>query len=202
MPAGSRRTLGKNRWLSSFVILKAGACLLASTGFFHFMGLQTLIPVSEYLSTSYRPDREFLDGAVVERNVGERDHSRVQTDLSTYLNVRAETWQIHVFVEQRVQVKATRYRVPDICVVSGAEPEGQILTSPPLACIEILSKDDRWSDVQERIDDYVSFGVPHVWIVDPRIRKAYVCGAEGMREVSELRVTDSAIVVPLTAVFK
>ena len=166
------------------------------------MGLQTLIPVSEYLSTSYRPDREFLDGVVVERNVGERDHSRVQTDLSTYLNVRAETWQIHVYVEQRVQVKATRFRVPDICVVAGTEPEGQILTSPPLACIEILSKDDRWSDVQERIDDYVSFGVTHVWIVDPRIRKVYVCGTEGMREVSELRVTDSAIVVPLTAVFK
>ena len=160
--------------------------LVAGTGFFRFMGLQTLIPVSEYLSTSYRPDREFLDGAVVERNVGERDHSRVQTDLSTYLNVRAETWQIHVFVEQRVQVKATRYRVPDICVVAGAEPEGQILTSPPLACIEILSKDDRWSDVQERLDDYISFGVAHVWIIDPRIRKAYVCAPVQLAKLQSL----------------
>src|ERR1019366_7939929 len=110
------------------------------------MELQTLITVGEYLSASYRPDREYLDGMVVERNVGERDHSRVQTDLSTYLNVRAEHWGIRVFVEQRVQVRPTRFRVPDICVVAGPEPEEQILTSPPLACIEILSKDDRWSD--------------------------------------------------------
>jgi len=54
------------------------------------MELQALIPVSEYSSTSYRPDREYLEGVVVERNMGEREHSRVQTDLSTYLNVRAE----------------------------------------------------------------------------------------------------------------
>ena len=94
------------------------------------MELQTLITVSEYLSTSYRPDREYLEGTVTERNAGERDHSRVQTDLSTFLNVRADAWGIRVFVEQRVQVKPTRFRIPDICVVAGPEPEEQILTSP------------------------------------------------------------------------
>ena len=33
---------------------------------------------NEYLATSYRPDREYVDGAVVERNLGEHDHSRLQ----------------------------------------------------------------------------------------------------------------------------
>ena len=157
--------------------------------------------MAEYLSTSYRPDCDYVDGLVLERNVGERDHSRVQTDLSTYLNVRSSQWGIHVFVEQRVQVKATRFRVPDICLVAGAEPDEQILTSPPLACIEILSKDDRWSQVQERIDDYLTFGVRYVWVIDPRSRKAYEFTAEGMREVRELRMNDPEIYVPLEALF-
>jgi len=101
-----------------------------------------------------------------------------------------------------VQVKPTRFRMPDICVVAGPEPHEQILTSPPFACIAILSKDDRWSEVQERVDDYLSFGVRHVWIIDPRSRKAYLCAAEGMREVAELRAANPDLAIPLAAVFK
>ena len=33
------------------------------------MSTATLIPVEEYLSTSYRPDRDYIDGEVRERNV-------------------------------------------------------------------------------------------------------------------------------------
>ncbi|PWU04452.1 MAG: Uma2 family endonuclease [Terriglobia bacterium] len=165
------------------------------------MATGTLISVQEYLSTSYSPDRDYLDGMVVERTVGEKDHSRLQTDLSTYLNVRAKQWRMHVYVEQRVQVKPTRFRVPDICVVAGAEPEEQIFTAPPLVCIEILSKDDRWSAVQERIDDYLSFGVPHVWVIDPRSRKAYEFTPAGMHEVQELRIAEPDIRVPLRELF-
>ena len=166
------------------------------------MAAGTLISVEEYLRTTYRPDRDYVDGAVIERNVGEKDHSRLQTDLSTFVNVRARQWSIAVFVEQRVQVKARRFRVPDICVVAGSEPDEQIFTTPPLVCIEILSKDDRWSDVQERIDDYLSFGVRHVWVLDPRSRKAYDFTSDGMHEVNELRAEQPEISVPLQALFK
>jgi len=120
----------------------------------------TLIPVEEYLSTSYRPDREYVDGTLVERNVGEWDHSELRMALSAYLFNRRRELNIHVLPEQRVQVKATRFRVPDVCVVTGDEPREQILTSPPFLCVEILSKDDRMSEMQERIDDYLSFNNP------------------------------------------
>lgn len=166
------------------------------------MAAGTLITVQEYLSTSYRPDRDYVDGAVVERNVGEKDHSRLQTDLSTYLNVRAKQWGISVFVEQRVQVKPTRFRVPDICVIAGAAPDEQVFAAPPFVCIEILSKDDRWSQVQERIDDYLSFDVRHVWVLDPRSRKGYDFTANGMHEVKELRTEHPEVRVPLEALFE
>jgi len=36
-----------------------------------------MVSLEHYLDTSYSPDREFVDGVVVERDVGERPHSRV-----------------------------------------------------------------------------------------------------------------------------
>ncbi len=40
------------------------------------------IPLSEYLGTSYRPDCDYLEGELLERNVGELDHSRSADDAS------------------------------------------------------------------------------------------------------------------------
>jgi Uma2 family endonuclease len=94
------------------------------------------------LSTNYRPDCDYVDGRIVERNVGEKDHSRLQAQLTIYLGILAKQSRIHVYVEQRVQVLATRFRIPDVCVVLDQEPDEQIFTAPPFICIEILSKDD------------------------------------------------------------
>lgn len=44
------------------------------------------VPLSEYLDGAYRPDREYIDGELLERNVGELDHSRFQMLLSRYLS--------------------------------------------------------------------------------------------------------------------
>ena len=82
----------------------------------------TLISVSEYLSTSYRPDCDYVDGEVLERNLGELDHCKLLRKLILYFGVRKKQWRIHVFPEQRVQVSKTRFRVPDVCVVAGADP--------------------------------------------------------------------------------
>ncbi len=45
------------------------------------MAVETLIPVEEYLRTSYSPDVEYVDGALVERNVGDWLHSLVQRNI-------------------------------------------------------------------------------------------------------------------------
>jgi hypothetical protein len=82
----------------------------------------TVVTLSEYLATSYRPDCEYLDGELLERNVGEWDHSRLQSLLSCYLCNREKQWGILVVIEQRVQVKASRFRVPDISVLAGPPP--------------------------------------------------------------------------------
>ncbi len=145
----------------------------------------TFVSLSEYLETSYRPECEYLDGDVLERNVGEWDHSRLQMLLSRYLSNREAQWGILVAPEQRVQVRPTRFRVPDIAVLTGQAPTGGIVKEPPFLCIEILSPRDRVEEMQERIDDYLSFGVRYVWLIHPRTRRAFVYTVEGVAEVKD-----------------
>jgi Uma2 family endonuclease len=81
------------------------------------MATGTLIPVEEYLRTSYEPDMEYVDGQLVERSVGERRHSRIQTLLAIELGSREHERGFEVFTEQRIVIQPRRrYRVPDICV--------------------------------------------------------------------------------------
>jgi Uma2 family endonuclease len=87
-------------------------------------------------------------------------------------------------------------------VVAGDEPQEQVFTSPPFLCIEILSKDDRMSEMQERIDDYLSFGVRYIWVIDPRTRRAYIHTSGVIHETRDMLRTDNpGIAIPLDEVF-
>ena len=166
--------------------------------------LPTLVSVDEYLHTVYEPDCDYIDGVILKRNVGEKDHGKVQLAILFYLWGRRKRWSLFVIQSQRVRISSTHYRVPDICVVVGPEPDEQIFTSPPFLCIEILSPEDRMSRMQQKIDDYLAFGVRFIWVVDPQTRKAWIYTSEGSREVRDgmLRTENPEILVPLDAVFE
>jgi Uma2 family endonuclease len=164
---------------------------------------RALISVEEYLASVYKPDCDFVDGEVLERNLGERDHAHLQIALGAYLYTRRKEWNITPLTEMRVQVTSTRFRIADICVVLGDTPE-QILTKPPFLCIEILSSEDRWVRVEARINDFLAMGVPFVWVIDPQTRQAYISTpADGLREVKDgiLRTENPSFSVPLNELF-
>jgi Uma2 family endonuclease len=165
---------------------------------------RTLISVEEYLASSYEPDCDYVDGHIEERNLGEWNHSKIQRKLVACLVGRYEKDGIEVMPELRVQVKAKRFRVPDVCVVLG-DPGEQILTKPPFLCIEILSPEDRMSRIKERVDDYLAMGVPYAWVLDPQTKQAYcVTLADGWREVTDgvLRTDHPVLEVPLSEIFR
>jgi Uma2 family endonuclease len=163
-----------------------------------------LVSVAEYMSTSYHPDREYIDGQVIERNLGERTHSATQGDVIVYLATRSDEFGIEVFPGVRIQVSPTRFRVPDVTVVTLSQEQGQIFTNPPHLCIEILSRDDTMQYMQQKIDDYLTFGVPYVWIINPRNQKGYVVTTNGMFEAKSgvLETKNPAISVPLAILFE
>jgi Uma2 family endonuclease len=159
------------------------------------MSSATLVSVQEYLSTPYRPDRDFVDGDVQERNLGELEHSLLQTAIATWFWNKKAEWSVLSVVEQRVQVSPTRFRIPDVTVLRSDQPREPVITEPPLILIEVLSKDDTLRSVRERVDDYLNFGVQHVWIVDPATRRAYVCSPTGFQEPEQ-----GVLVVPNTPI--
>jgi Uma2 family endonuclease len=163
---------------------------------------KALVSVEEYLNTSYEPDCDYVDGELVERNLGEFDHAGLQTLIAVYLNRYWDAGFITV-VEQRVQVSRTRFRVLDVCVVRAQKPMPQIFRTPPVIAIEILSPDDRLKVMQKRIDDYLAFGIPNVWLIDPQERRAFVYTPEGSLQSKDLilRARECEIVLPLTEVF-
>jgi len=168
------------------------------------MAASTQISVDEYLRTSYRPDCDYVDGEVLERNLGERDHSRPQGLIYAFFFNREKEWRIVVLPEQRVQVKPHRFRIPDVCVLREDAPDEPIVHTPPLICIEILSKDDTFKSLTERLDDYLAMGVPNIWVIDPHTHRGYVYNADGFLEAKDgvLRATNSEIAVPLASIFE
>jgi len=161
------------------------------------------VTVEEYLRTAYRPDCDYVDGQVEERNVGEYDHGLLQTLLAVLFTNNRQVWNVRTVTDVRMQVSEHRFRVPDVLVLRADAPKEQILTHPPLIAIEILSPEDRLSRFQARINDYLAFGIEHIWIVDPEGRTAYTADAGGLHVVQsgELAVPGTAIRVVLSEVF-
>lgn len=155
-----------------------------------------MIPVEVYLTSVYRPDCDYVDGEVIERNFGDRDHSFVQAALGSYFFERRKSWGIHVYPELRLHVRSGTYRIADLCVALSPER--------PFLCVEIQSPEDRFSNFMSRIDDYFTMGVPNVWIVDPARRCAFVATPAGdlHRVTDVLRTTNPILEVPLTEIFE
>jgi len=80
----------------------------------------TLISVEQYLATSYRPDCDYVDGRIEERNLGEWDHSKLQAAITAFFYQRRKAWNISVAPEQRVQV----YPFPDSRYLRGSRRAG------------------------------------------------------------------------------
>ena len=93
------------------------------------------VRLSEYLGHTYHPDCDYIEGVLQERNAGEISHSEAQTKLTVYACIH-----FHGFwtgVEVQVQVKADRFRIPDVTIMRGAQPSGRIITTPPEVAVEV-----------------------------------------------------------------
>ncbi len=165
------------------------------------MSSLALVPLSDYLARTMDPDCEYVEGRLVERNVGEINHGDAQGRTYAYILFSARGFWAGVGI--RVQVRPDRYRVPDVVVVRGGRPAGRIITSPPEVAVEVLSPEDRAADVQDKIDEYLQFGIASVWLIDPERQRAWIHTKEGADEASDRVLRNSAgdLEVPLSAVF-
>jgi Uma2 family endonuclease len=168
------------------------------------MSVQTLVPIEEYLNTSYSPDREYRDGVVLERNVGSEPHSWLQAQLARYFNSRRKQWNIKAYTELRIKVREDWYPIPDVCVYTEPIFKGRYPSIPPLLWIEILSPDDRMIDVWEKANELLKCGVPYVWIIDPETLESELRTGSGVTQIKDkiLKIPETPIVIPLIDVLE
>ena len=162
---------------------------------------QLPISVSEYLHTSYRPDCDYVDGVVEERNLGEFDHASVQRALLVWFIKQEGKLGVRAYPELRVQVSPTRFRVADICVLSTAAPREQIIQTPPVAIIEILSPEDRVNRYLERLEDYRRMGIRNLWVIDPAGRRGFDFSSGNWVETTSFADPNTGIRLDLNSLF-
>ena len=97
----------------------------------------TQVLLEEYLSTDYEPDCDYVDGELEERNVGEQEHSITQAFFIKWLAKHEDDWKLEACPEIRMRVSRGRVRVADIAVLPLNRSFEAVLTTPPVAIIEI-----------------------------------------------------------------
>lgn len=163
----------------------------------------TLISLDEYLHGIWEPDREYVDGEILERNMGEKDHGAWQAALVRLLSGWRQSANIQVIPELRVRTSPGHYRIPDVVVLDRNAPDEQVITHPPLLCVEILSPEDRIGHMEDKIEEYFRMGVRAVWVIDPRRKIAYQCQGPAVSDwkpVETLLVPGSPIALELQAI--
>jgi Uma2 family endonuclease len=128
-----------------------------------------LVSVDEYLSTSYEPDVEFVDGVLVEEGMPTAFHQLLSAILLRCFFHYEKNFRIKALADVRTQIiERARYRLPDVMVYTTPAPFTRIMTRVPDIVIEILSPDDRQTEILARFGDYEDLGVAHLIHMIPR----------------------------------
>jgi len=147
-----------------------------------------LMTMDEYLRTSFRPDCDFVDDHIEERNFGEYKHGFCKWKSGSG-SARREQWNVRVVGELRTRVAADRIRIPDVSVVyDDAATSERVRVTAPLIAIEILSPEDRLPRVLVRLEDFRKMGIQNIWLLDPEERIAFTYTSSGLRQVEASRI--------------
>jgi Uma2 family endonuclease len=122
---------------------------------------------------------ELVKGRFIEMSPTGYPHGAVEARLARLLGNFVDDKKLGIVISGEAGIITQRnpdtVRGADIAYISQArltkaKAEGY-LDVPPELVVEVVSPSDRWSDINERVDEYLACGVDEVWIVDPRTRR-------------------------------
>ena len=159
----------------------------------------TLVSVDEYLRTNYKPACEYRDGVLTQKPMPTGKHAFLQTRIGHYiLSAYNQFW---VGSELTVRLSDDRYVVPDVAVQYLDRVQNPYPTKPIPLCVEIISPEDRFSEVMAKGQEYLDWGVPIVWIIDPEKCRAWEFTRErGLHEAHET-LTAGEISISVASLF-
>jgi Uma2 family endonuclease len=165
---------------------------------------KTQIGVEEYLGLVFpdRPEPDYVHGEVVERSLPTLVHGQIQALLVLLFGRLLPKVHLTIFTEPRLQIEPDLFRVADFAVCQGPRPEERYPTTPVFVAIEIVSPDDRYSELTQRLEDYRRWGVPHIWLVDPQLKRLYEYSQAGLLQYPNLRLPEFDFEISSQELFK
>ncbi len=150
---------------------------------------KTEITAEQYLRMTFEHDAEFVHGEIVERAMPDYIHGRLEFLISLVFGRLIQSHRLYPCLEVRMKLAPDVYLIPDVAVF--AEPPLQpVPDTPPLIAIEILSKDDRHSDLMQKLEEYLAWGVANIWVVDPITKRFSAYTRLGLQNVSSFSLPD------------
>ena len=124
---------------------------------------------------------ELIDGRIVHMSPTGDEHGAIEFNLGSELRAfvrqhnlgRVTGGEVGIYIRRRPD----RIRGADIAFISAdrlAKPVKGFLEVAPNLVVEIMSPEDRWQDVRDKLVDYFSIDVERVWVVEPQNRKVLV----------------------------
>ena len=131
------------------------------------MSTSTCMTEEEYLASGIEGNPEFVDGKVIGRGMPTYSHAAWQLAIASWFLQHAKEWGIRSATELHVKT-ARGWRIPDVSVLDRSYPiEQRVVEHLPVAVFEVLSPDDRVSDLYDKLRDYAAAGIPEIWVIDP-----------------------------------
>lgn len=137
---------------------------------------------------------ELIDGRIVFMAPTGMPHGRVEVRVGRFLDAWAEKsgagvvglGEVGLFIRRQPDT----VRAADVLFISHERyarrgPSGYLDVAPELI-VEIVSPEDRFSQMTEKLADYFSAGVDRVWILDPRVKRVFA-----YRSVTDVTVVEA-----------
>lgn len=160
------------------------------------MATTSLLTVDQYLKGHFEElEPEFVHGELIERSMPNLTHGRLQHLLSVLLHGAG-----YCVSEVRMLVAEDIVRIPDLAVFR-SPPRDRVPASPPFLVVEIVSPDDRHEELLLKLDQYREWGVDHIWIVQPELRKLHIYDSQGLTQVSQFELPEANIHIDADQLF-
>jgi Uma2 family endonuclease len=140
---------------------------------------------------------ELVKGEIVRMSPTGFTHGRIENRIGRVLGNFVSKQALGEVVSGEVGIYTSRnpdtVRAADVAFIS-SERMAQIksksyLDVAPELVVEVMSPDDAWSDLMEKLDEYFTCGVKLAWVIDPRTQQVYVYHA--VTQVERFTVKDT-----------
>ena len=160
---------------------------------------KVLVTPEQYLAMHFEREPELVHGELVERSLPTFPHGNLQLEMGSRLRALQSSHQVFTGVEVRVRLAADLIRIPDIALWT--ELPEKMPTVPPLLVVEVSSPDDRLHDLLQRFEDFRAWGVQHMWLVEPELKKLYVYDRGSLTDVAQLELPEFDFAVTVSDLF-